>query len=55
MRKLYEIFKDLKIQKRIVSAETILGNTVCAFSEYEKAFEVHTHLFLASTFYPSSI
>ena len=28
MRKLYEIFKVLKIQKRIVSAETIHGNTV---------------------------
>jgi len=27
MRKLYEIFKVLKIQKRIVSAETIRGNT----------------------------
>ena len=28
MRKLYEIFKVLKVQKRIVSAETICGNTV---------------------------
>ena len=28
-RYLYEIFKVLKIQKRIVSAETIRGNTVC--------------------------
>ena len=28
MRKLYEIFKVLKVQKRIVSAETIRGNTV---------------------------
>ena len=28
MRKLYEIFKVLRIQKRIVSAETICGNTV---------------------------
>ena len=28
MRKLYEIFKVLKIQKRIVSPETIRGNTV---------------------------
>ena len=28
MRKLYEIFKVLKIQKRIVSTETIRGNTV---------------------------
>ena len=27
-RKLYEIFKILQIQKRIVSAETIHGNTV---------------------------
>ena len=29
MRKLYEILKVLKVQKRIVSAETICGNTVC--------------------------
>ena len=29
MQKLYEIFKSLKIQKRIVSAETIRGITVC--------------------------
>ena len=28
MRKLYEIFKILQFQKRIVSAETIRGNTV---------------------------
>ena len=28
MQKLYEIFKVLKIQKIIVSAETIRGNTV---------------------------
>jgi hypothetical protein len=28
MWKLYEIFKVLKIQKRIVSTETIRGNTV---------------------------
>ena len=28
MRKLYEIFKILQIQKRILSAETIRGNTV---------------------------
>ena len=28
MWKLYEIFKILQIQKRIVSAETIQGNTV---------------------------
>ena len=33
MQKLYEIFKVLKIQKRIVSAETICGNTVCEFAE----------------------
>ena len=30
MRKLYEIFKVLKVQKRIVSVETIRGNTVVA-------------------------
>jgi hypothetical protein len=29
MRKLYEIFMILQIQKRIVSTETIRGNTVC--------------------------
>ena len=28
MRKLYEIFKVLKVQKRIVSTETICGITV---------------------------
>jgi hypothetical protein len=28
MRKLYDIFKVLKVQKRIVSAETISENTV---------------------------
>ena len=28
MWKLYEIFKVLKVQKRIVSAESIRGNTV---------------------------
>ena len=28
MRKQYDIFKVLKVQKRIVSAETIRGNTV---------------------------
>ena len=28
MRKLYEIFKVLKVKKRIVSAKTIRGNTV---------------------------
>ena len=33
MRKLYEIFKVLNFQKRVVSAETIHGNTVY--------FEVH--------------
>ena len=31
MRKLYEIFKVLKVQKRIVSAETIRGNTVGSY------------------------
>ena len=30
MRKLYEIFKILQIQKRIVSAETTPGNTASA-------------------------
>ena len=29
MQKLYEIFKVFKVQKRIVSTETIRGNTVC--------------------------
>ena len=32
MRKLYEIFRDLKIQKRIVFAENIRGNTVTEMS-----------------------
>ena len=32
MRKLYEIFKVLKVQKRIVSAETLRGNTVAQIS-----------------------
>ena len=36
MRKLYEIFKILKDQKRIVSAETIRGNTVITFDFQEK-------------------
>ena len=39
MRKLYEIFKVLKIQKRIVSPETICGNTVVShilFTEFVK-------------------
>ena len=31
MPKLYENFQSLHFQKRIVSAETILGNTVCFF------------------------
>ena len=31
MRKLYEIFKVLKVQKRIDSTETIRGNTVGVF------------------------
>ena len=31
--KLYEIFKVLKIQKRVVSAETIHGNTLDVFFE----------------------
>ena len=36
MRKLYEIFMILQIQKRIVSAETIRGNTVCLFKRIQK-------------------
>ena len=34
MRKLYEIFNILQIQKRIVSAETIRGNTVIQKEKY---------------------
>ena len=34
MRKLYEIFQVLKIQKIIVSAETICGNTLSEFVEF---------------------
>ena len=33
MRKLYEICKLLSIQKRIVAAATIWGNTVLVFNE----------------------
>ena len=40
MRKLYEIFKVLKVQKRIVSAETIRGNTVFLFMNYKIRFQV---------------
>ena len=38
MRKLYEIFKVLQIQIRIVSTETITGNTVNSFciKRYQK-------------------
>ena len=36
MRKQYDIFKDLNIQKRIVSTETIRGNTLCAFQSMKK-------------------
>jgi hypothetical protein len=32
MGKLYEVFKVLKIQERIVSAETIRGNTAVIFT-----------------------
>ena len=32
MRKLNEIFKTLEIQKKIVSVETICGNTVVDFA-----------------------
>ena len=33
MQKLFEIFKVFKVQKKIVSADTIRGNTVCIMSE----------------------
>ena len=36
MWKLYEIFKVLKVPKRVVSAETICGNTVGVFSAHTK-------------------
>ena len=42
MRKLYEIFKVLKIQKRIVSAETIRGNTVFKFSLHKRKLNAET-------------
>ena len=29
MRKLFEIFKGLQFQKRMIAAATICGNTVC--------------------------
>ena len=36
MGKLFEIFKVLQFQTRIVAAETILGNTVCTCEETVK-------------------
>ena len=33
MRKIYEIFKVLKVHKRIVSMEAICGNTVTIFAQ----------------------
>ena len=40
MRKLYENFKILHIQKRIVSLETIRGNTVGMFHNFSYEFVV---------------
>ena len=37
MRKLYEIFKILQIQKRIVSAETICGTTVSSCEPFAES------------------
>ena len=45
----------LKIQKRIVSAETIPGNTVCAFQSKKKHLKYIPIFFQLSTFYPRSI
>jgi hypothetical protein len=41
MRKLFEIFKILKIQKRIVSVETIRGNTVNQNHKISQFAELH--------------
>ena len=47
MRKLYEIFKVLKVQKRIVSAETIRGNMVAqGFTVYSKLLQNYFQLTL---------
>ena len=43
MRKLYEIFNLLWIQKRIVAAATIWGNTVCQQAITQKIF-IHANL-----------
>jgi len=40
--KLYEIFKGLKIQKRIVSKETIRRDTVCGFLSAQNRFCIET-------------
>ena len=42
MRKLYEIFKVLEIQKRIVSTETICGNTVDTSHSSRISIEIPT-------------
>ena len=41
MRKLYEIFKVLKVQKRIVSAEFIRGNTVNQIFWKKSSIKLH--------------
>ena len=40
MQKLYETFKTLQIQKRILSAETIHKNTVNISSFFENNFDL---------------
>ena len=40
MRKIYQIFKILQIQKRIVSLETISGNTVTILITFLSIFQV---------------
>ena len=47
MLKLYEIFKVLKVQKRIVSAETIRKYTTQAFFELLiKKWQIHNQIFV---------
>ena len=48
MQKLYENFHILHFQKRIVSAETIRGNTVCcqvckSFDNFHEIYDFASH------------
>ena len=54
MRKLYEIFKVLKVHKRIVSSETIRGNRVskrlALLAEWTKAANFSRNVFTGPRF-----